>query len=195
VGYDFALGRGREGTVPVLEAMGSGMGFGVEAVEALEVEGSAVSSTRVRRALEGGDVETAARLLGRPYRMGGRVVPGRARGRTLGFPTANVAVPPGKLRPAHGVYAVRVHGVPGGPRGGVANLGVRPTFEEGGESLEIHLLDWDRNLLGVGLGVDLIARLRPERKFNSEMELRNQIEADAEAARQRLAPASGDGKG
>jgi riboflavin kinase/FMN adenylyltransferase len=76
----------------------------------------------------------------------------------------------------------------------VANLGVRPTFEEEGESLEVHLLDWDRNLLGLGLGVDLIARLRPERKFNSEMELRDQIEADAEAARRRLAPAPGGGK-
>jgi len=186
VGYDFALGRGREGTVPVLRALGEGLGFPVEAVPAVEGEGGVVSSTRIREALEGGDVALAKQLLGRSFHLAGRVVPGDSRGRTLGFPTANLEVSPRKLRPGSGVYAVGVHGAGSSVRPGVVNLGRRPTFGGGEETVEVHLLDWVGDLAGQRLRLEFEARLRPERKFNSANELKNQIEADVSQARQVL---------
>jgi riboflavin kinase/FMN adenylyltransferase len=195
VGYDFALGHGREGTVSVLRALGGRHGFPVEAVAAVERGGQAVSSTRIRGVLRNGEAREAARLLGRPYRLGGRVVRGEARGRQLGFPTANLDVPPGKLRPGSGVYAVRVHGAGEEPRPGVVNIGRRPTFPEAGNTVEVHLLDWEGNLLGRDLCLDLVERLRAEQKFNSSKDLQDQIRADVETARRLLSRASAELKG
>jgi riboflavin kinase / FMN adenylyltransferase len=194
VGYDFAMGRDREGTAAVLREIGSRRGFAVEEVPAVWEGGEAISSTRVRRALEEGTVDVAWRCLGRPYRLPGTVVRGDGRGRTLGFPTANLEVDPGRLRPGNGVYAVRVSGASPEIRDGVANLGVRPTFGGGGETVEVHLLDGGGDLVGARLTVSFLGRLRPERKFKEVKELQDQIRADVARAREVLAgiPAAPD---
>jgi riboflavin kinase/FMN adenylyltransferase len=192
VGYDFAMGRDRAGTVPVLAALGERLGFAVERVGAREAGDAPVSSTRIREALAAGEVEEAAVLLGRPYALSGSVVPGDALGRRLGFPTANLRIDGGKLRPGHGVYAVRVDGAGAAGRPGVANLGVRPTVGDGRDAVEVHLLDYDGDLRGTRLTLRFQGRLREERKFADLNELAGQIERDVEAARRRLgAPATG----
>jgi len=187
VGYDFAMGRGRAGDPGALAALGARLGFRVEAVPAAEDGGGPISSTRIRGALAEGRVAEAAAWLGRPYRLRGTVVAGEGRGRTLGFPTANLRVHPRKLRPRHGVYAVRVDGadLEGAP--GVANLGIRPTFGEGRESVEVHLLEFRGDLLGASLTVSLVEGLRPEVKFKNAKELEAQIGDDATRARALLA--------
>jgi riboflavin kinase / FMN adenylyltransferase len=182
VGWDFRFGKGRDGNVDTLRAE---LGAPVEQVAALELDGAVVSSSRVREALASGRVEDAALLLGRPHRVVGEVVPGSARGRQLGFPTANLEART-PLVPAPGVYAIRAiargeHGLPG-----VANLGSRPTFGGGPPTLEVHLLGWSGDLYGVELGVDFVARLRDERRFPSADALREQIGADVRAAREAL---------
>lgn len=179
VGWDFRFGKGRDGNVETLRAE---LGAPVEQVGALELDGAVVSSSRVREALASGRVDEAARLLGRPHRVVGEVVAGHARGRDLGFPTANVS-PQTPLVPAPGVYAIRAtaggaHALPG-----VANLGSRPTFGGGPPTLEVHLLDWSGDLYGAEVGVDFVARLRDERRFPTADALREQIGADVRAAR------------
>lgn len=187
VGYDFAMGRGRAGDPGALAALGTRLGFRVEAVPAAEDGGGPISSTRIRGALAEGRVAEAAAWLGRPYRLRGTVVAGEGRGRTLGFPTANLRVHPRKLRPRQGVYAVRVDGadLEGAP--GVANLGIRPTFGEGRETVEVHLLEFRGDLLGASLTVNLVEGLRPEIKFKNAKELEAQIGEDATRARALLA--------
>jgi riboflavin kinase / FMN adenylyltransferase len=199
-GYDFVFGKGRGGTPETLVA---GMRAGgreavivapaIDAVEArragLEVEPDAFvySSTGVREALKAGDPEGAARILGRPFAIDGRVRRGDARGRTIGFPTANLELD-GYMPPAFGVYAVRVFGARDGAVSGVANLGVRPTI--GGDPaprLEVHLFDFAGDLYGKRLVVELIAFLRAERKFSGLDELKAQIARDADSARAALA--------
>lgn len=133
-----------------------------------------------------GDVEEAAACLGRPYAMSGIVESGEGRGRTLGFPTANIRIPRGRLSPAHGVYAVWVRGIRPEALPGVANLGRRPTFGGGEERLEVHILKPVGTLNGMRLGVDYIARIRPEVKFNDVKELTSQITRDAAQAEARL---------
>ncbi len=188
LGYDFALGRGRRGTVEYLARLGERLGFAVEGVEAVLEGGEPVSSTRVRRLVASGRVEEAAVLLGRPYRLGGTVVRGDGRGRGLGFPTANLDLPPAKQRPAHGVYAVRAHVPRTGLSGaaGVLNVGVRPTFGDPRETVELHLLEGGRELVGLRVEADLLHRIRPERKFPGPKELAAQIGADADRARELL---------
>ncbi len=192
VGRDFALGYGREGDVGFLRDCGAAMGFKVRVVDLMMAEnGEIVSSERIRRALRAGDVELAARYLGRPYRVQGVVVKGDGRGRTLGFPTANIETWELRLIPATGVYACNVW-LDGRRYPAVTNIGVRPTFDGGGEpALEAHLLDFDGDLYGRELAVDFIARLRDERRFGGPDELIAQINADITYARRVLAGALG----
>jgi len=186
VGHDYCFGRGREGNIELLEAMGRQHGFTVQVVWAVEMEGAVVSSSLIRAMLRLGKVTEAARLLGRAYEVQGKVVPGKGRGaKLLGIPTANIR-PENELLPATGIYAVRVH------RGGevlpgAANIGICPTFENGEFSLEVHLLDFAGDLYDESLGVDFVARLREERRFPSIEALAAQIQADIAAARRVLA--------
>ncbi len=196
VGYDFVFGHGRRGTPELLRERLAAAGCGVSVMAPVarageagaDEEGLIYSSTGVRDALVAGDPAAAAALLGRPFEIEGRVATGDRRGRTLGFPTANLWL--GEyLRPKRGVYAVRARvGDETVPIDGVANLGLRPTF--GGDAeprLEVHLFDVDRDLYGRRLAVELIAFLRPERRFEAIDALKVQIAADALAARAALA--------
>jgi riboflavin kinase/FMN adenylyltransferase len=186
-GGDFRFGHRRQGDLELLAGIGRAHGLTVTAVPPLLVDGAPCSSTRVRRHLEDGEVEAAARLLGRPFEVEGRVRPGDRRGRTIGFPTANVHPPRRRtIQPATGVYAVRA----GIRRRGstewhaaVANLGRRPTFDGRNLLLEVHLLDGAHELYGERLRVAFLERLRGERKFAGIDELRAQIARDAASAR------------
>ncbi len=186
VGYNVTFGHERRGTPPRLAELGAGSGFEVEIVSPVEVGALAASSSEVRRRILEGDVAAAARLLGRPHSLVGLVRAGDRRGRTIGFPTANV-LPRGGMLPPDGVYAVRV-GIAGEPprRPGVANLGSNPTFGPGARRLETHLFDFDGDLYGRRIEVALEARLRGEAKFDSVERLVAQIREDAAAARQML---------
>jgi riboflavin kinase/FMN adenylyltransferase len=189
IGYDHGFGRGRQGDVAMLRRLGASDGFSVDVVPEVQVDGHPVSSTMVRRAVAGGDLDRAARLLGRPYYLTAEVVPGDGRGRTIGFPTANLGrVPSRKLLPPDGVYAVRVEWR-GGRADGMMNQGGRPTFQQGERSLEVHLLDWEGPLYGEWLKVEWVARLRDVRRFASADALRAQLERDRQAARAALAGA------
>ncbi|MBI3977930.1 MAG: bifunctional riboflavin kinase/FAD synthetase [Chloroflexi bacterium] len=185
VGPNFALGRGREGTVERLIDLGHDLGYTVTVIPPVEIEGMLISSTATREALARGDVELAARMLGRPATVEGKVVEGFRRGRSIGFPTANIATDPSMIVPANGVYAVRLtlddHTYPA-----VANIGVRPTFEGSQRSVEVHIFDFDADIYGRRVGVAFIHRLRDERKFAGIAELVAQIRHDAEQARQLL---------
>jgi riboflavin kinase/FMN adenylyltransferase len=187
VGYDHGLGRGRSGDIETLRRLGAELGFAVDVVDAVELDGVAISSTRIRRALEQGDVATAAAALGRPYSLRGLVVRGEGRGRELGFPTANIEVGDAeKLLPLEGIYAVRA--ALGDERlDGVLHLGPRPTFRDSPPTIELHLFDFDRELYGEEVRVEFIARLREIRAFGSVAELVEAMRADCEAARRVLA--------
>jgi riboflavin kinase/FMN adenylyltransferase len=189
VGYDFAMGRRREGTVPVLRRLVEPRGVRVEAVEAECAGGEAISSTRIRNLLVEGEVEEAGRLLGRLYRLAGSVERGDARGRELGFPTANLAIHPEKQRPAAGVYAVWVTGSGAAGHPGVLNIGQRPTFGGGHETVEVHLIGFAGDLLGARLELQLAGKIRDERKFIDGNELKHQIRRDVHEARELLARA------
>ncbi|HEX6940148.1 MAG TPA: bifunctional riboflavin kinase/FAD synthetase [Longimicrobiales bacterium] len=166
MGYDHGLGRGRSGDVDTLRRIGGSRGFGVDVVPALTLDGEPISSTRIRKALERGDVVFAARALGRPYALRGRVIRGAGRGRELGFPTANLE-PLGehKLLPLEGIYAVRAHGAGARARDGVLHLGPRPTFEGEPPSIELHLFDFDGDLYGATLEVAFCGWIREIRGF------------------------------
>jgi len=185
VGYDFVFGRQRRGTPALLEARGAERGFGVTVVGPIAAAGGAVySSTRIRDLLVAGDPRAAAVLLGRFWEIEGRVERGDARGRTIGFPTANLLLDD-HLRPAAGVYAVRGGVEEGGSTlwyDGVANLGQRPTFGGSDLRLEAHLFGFDRDIYGRHLRVALIEHLRPERKFPGIDALKAQIAEDAARA-------------
>ena len=191
-GHDFAFGHGRRGTPELLLWLGDEFGFGFTCVsEVRDADGEPYSSTRIRDALRGGDLVTAEHLLGRPFEIEGEVVAGDRRGRTIGFPTANIDL--GEyVHPANGVYAVRaVIADEHSQRwyDGVANIGRRPTFAGDGVLLEVHLFDVSPDLYGRWLRVQLVTRLREERRFDGIEALRRQIVADAEAARAVLRPA------
>ena len=189
IGYDHGFGRGREGDVEVMAALGASRGFGVEVVSAVADEDARpVSSTLIRRAVAGGDLARAARGLGRWYSVSGRVRQGDGRGRRLGFPTINVEPPPPrKLLPPEGVYAVRVQS-PAGPFGGMMNLGPRPTFGDAATSLEVHLFDADVDLYGAFVRVEFVSRLRETRAFAGPDALAAQLGRDAADARRALTP-------
>ncbi len=183
IGYDHGFGRGRSGDVDTLRGIGARVGFGVEVVEALEVEGGAISSSRIRAALAEGRVEDAAAALGRPYSIGGRVVRGEGRGRELGFPTANIHIAdPDKLIPREGVYAVTAT-IGGRSLPGVLHHGPRPQFEGSAPSVELHLLDFDRDLYGRDVRVEFRTWLREIRKFESVDALIDAIRGDCDRAR------------
>lgn len=193
VGPDFRFGRGRTGDVAALQALCAPRGCAVHVESPVLLDGERVSSSAVRNALLAGELEHANRLLNRVHDVEGTVVQGDQRGRTLGFPTANLTTP-GVLVPADGVYAVRVRELDAAPTSpgllyGVANVGVRPTFGAG-RSIEVHLFDYDGSLYGRRLRVGFVARIRPERQFESVAALKDQIGSDCVSARQRLSEAS-----
>jgi len=186
VGDDFRFGQGRAGTFAHLQAGGRRHGFGVEQVGSVMVGGLRVSSTAIRNALASGDLVTARHLLGRTYRMVGRVSRGQRLGRQLGFPTANIRLQR-RVSPVNGIFAVRVHGVDAAPRDAVASIGTRPTVAGVEPLLEVHVFDFDGDLYGRQLGVDFVARLRDETRFDDLESLRRQMELDAAEARRLLA--------
>jgi riboflavin kinase/FMN adenylyltransferase len=182
VGHDFHFARRREGTIETLRAAGAEHGFTVEEVDQFLLDGERVSSSLVREALNRGELARATRLLGRPYRMAGRVRLGKKLGRTLGFPTANLALHR-KVVPLWGIFAVRVSGAGLVDHPAVSSLGTRPTVNGTDPLLEVHLFDYDGDLYGRCLDVDFIERLRDERKFDSLDALVAQMHRDAAAAR------------
>ena len=186
IGDDFRFARKREGTILELERAGEALEYTVSQAASVMVEGIRVSSTAIREALAAGDVARATVLLGRPYRMSGRVIQGRRVGRSLGYATANVDLRRRRSAVA-GIYAVRVHGIPEGPVDGVASIGTRPTFDLTKPLLEVHLFDFDRDIYGRYIDVDFIEHLRDEEKFASVEELVAQMKIDEENARSALA--------
>ncbi|MDH5748954.1 MAG: bifunctional riboflavin kinase/FAD synthetase [Rhodospirillales bacterium] len=191
-GYDFVFGHGRGGDCDLLLHMGKEKGFGFTAVQAVVDEhGDVYSSTRVRDCLRNADPKAAARILGRPFEIDGRVEHGDKRGRTIGWPTANLYLDE-FLRPARGGYVIRA-GIDKGAatvwHDGIANLGIRPTFEKSDLVLEVHLFDFNGDLYGQHLRVQFIDFLRPEIKFDSVEALIARIEADVITARRILSEA------
>jgi riboflavin kinase / FMN adenylyltransferase len=183
IGYDHGFGRGRSGDVATLRDIGSRLDFGVHVVGALRTDGSAISSSRIRNCLLDGRVEEAAAGLGRPYSLRGPVVRGDGRGRSLGFPTANIHVPDDdKLLPMEGVYAVSAT-LRRGTHKGVLHLGPRPMFHGSPPSVELHLLDFDGDLYGEEIRVDFCTRLRDIHRFASINALIEAIRDDCERAR------------
>jgi len=186
VGDDFRFGQGRAGTFAHLEAAGRQHGFSVEQVSSVTAAGMRVSSTAIRTALATGKLAIARQLLGRPYRMVGRVSRGRQLGRELGFPTANMRLHR-RASPVSGIFAVRVHGIGGGARDAVASVGTRPTVAGVEPLLEVHVFDFDGDLYGRQIAVDFVARLRDEARFDNLEAMRLQMELDAVDARRALA--------
>ncbi len=185
-GKDFALGYKREGTVEFLRALGVEKNFRVHVVEPKAFDGEIISSTRIRQLVAAGDLDTATRLLGRYPSVRGRVIKGNQRGRQLGFPTANLAIAERRLIPADGIYAVRIKI---GERwyGGAANIGVRPTFDNGARLVEVFVLDFDDDLYDQFVEVQFLKRLREERKFENVAALIEQMKQDVAQAREVLA--------
>jgi riboflavin kinase/FMN adenylyltransferase len=184
IGHDHGFGRGRSGDAEVLRTLGASRGFRVDVVPAVQArDGRPISSTFIRRAIAGGDLARAADGLGRPYSVGGVVVPGAGRGRLLGFHTINLGAPSSrKLLPPQGVYAIRAQ-TRNGSFDGMLNLGPRPTFGEAATTLEAHLFDAAGDWYGTRVRIDFIARLRDVRKFSGADTLIRQLEMDAQLAR------------
>jgi riboflavin kinase/FMN adenylyltransferase len=187
IGHDHGFGRGRSGDETTLRALGARHGFSVDVVQAVDAGRTHVSSSRIRRAVAGGDLDTAAMLLGRRYAVSGTVVRGAGRGRTLGVPTINLGgVAPQKLLPPDGVYAVTVESR-GGRFGGMMNQGGRPTFSEAPRTLEAHLFDFAGDLYGEQVRLTWLTRLRDVRRFGSADDLVAQLAQDGADARAVLA--------
>jgi riboflavin kinase/FMN adenylyltransferase len=184
VGDDFRFGRGRSGDLALLRRAATT--FSVEAMPTVVVDGERASSTAIRAALAFGELDHAARLLGRPYAIGGKVVHGDKLGRSLGFPTANIVLrhPP----PLTGVFAVRVHGLGGAARAGAASLGVRPTVKTGAKPLlEVFVFDFDEAVYGRRIVVEFLRKLRDEERYADLDALTRQIRADIAEAREYFA--------
>ena len=181
VGYDFRFGKGKGGDPETLRQAGAAHGFGVTVVPQVAEAGEVFSSSAIRAELAQGDVQGAAEMLGHWWRVSGTVVRGANRGTGLGFPTANVAMPPGAAL-AHGIYAVRVH-VDGNTYSAAAYLGTRPTFDDGAPLLEVFLFDFDGSLYGRQIDVDFVAHIRGDRAFDSIEALKVQMDADCARAR------------
>jgi riboflavin kinase/FMN adenylyltransferase len=187
IGYDFALGKGREGNAARLTEIGSELGYSVEVVPALQDESDVISSTAIRKLIAIGDVTEAAHLLGHPYSLHGPVIRGDGRGRTIGVPTANIAYPSEKLIPSKGIYACWAY-VNDGRYLAAVNIGINPTFtpEKQTLSVEAYMLDFDEDIYGQDLRLEFVARLRDELTFGSVEELVKQIWEDVEDARRIL---------
>jgi riboflavin kinase/FMN adenylyltransferase len=182
LGRGFAFGRGREGDIELLRRVSRELGFFADEVPEVRLRGQRISSSRIRGLLAEGRVNLARRMLGRPYGVEGRVLHGAERGRTLGFPTANLR-PVNRVIPRSGVYVTATL-IDGAWRRSVTNVGVRPTFESAGEpSVETFVMDWDGDLYGDVVRVRFLHRLRGERRFNSADELKRQIDTDILRAR------------
>ncbi len=175
IGYDYHFGHNRSGYTALMEAQGRELGFEVEVMPALKWDGELVKSSTIRQLISAGNISRANNLLGRPYSFSGLVVSGSGRGRRLGFPTANLTVAnPTKLIPAQGVYCAQASGF-----AGVLNIGVRKTFGEKEQVIELHLIDYpDENLYGKTMTVAVFEKIRDEQQFASVAELVRQIEAD-----------------
>ena len=184
-GEDFTFGKGRGGTIEVLERLGAEHCFSVDAVAPVADGDEPVSSSRIREALQAGDCETAAALLTRPFAIEGIVEPGDRRGREIGYPTANMQLGT-YLRPRFGIYAVRGRLPDGTVLDGAANLGIRPTFEPPRELLEPYFFDFGGDLYGQRIEVELISFIRPEERFETIEELKARMALDCEEARKRL---------
>lgn len=183
VGDDFRFGKGRQGDFHLLQSVGVTQGFAVATMHTFNIDNARVSSTRVRAALAAGDLHGAEKLLGRPYRLCGRVAHGDKRGRSIGFPTANIHLHR-HATPVQGVFAVELFGIEGEPVAGVANVGSRPTVDGTRSLLEVHLFDFDRDIYGAYVHVDFLLKLRPEKRFDSFADLQQQIHRDADQARE-----------
>jgi riboflavin kinase / FMN adenylyltransferase len=192
IGHDHGFGRGRSGDVDTLRHLGTIHGFDVDVVPPVDFGDQHVSSSRVRRAVGGGDLVSAARMLGRPYTVSGLVGHGEHRGRLIGVPTINlVDVPAQKLLPPDGVYAVRVEWR-GGRAGGMMNQGPKPTFAVGRRSLEAHLFEFDGDLYGEWVRIEWVERLRDVERFASVEQLQEQLSRDRVRAQAVLAGAGTD---
>jgi riboflavin kinase/FMN adenylyltransferase len=197
VGYDFHFGRDRGGSMRLLTELGPKLGFAVTIIPEVKIDGASVNSTRIRELLGGSEIEEVGRMLGRPYSVRGCIVEGDRRGRTLGFPTANLA-PENEILPTAGVYAGRLRFLNGGePNRGaefpaVTNVGLRPTFASSGSDsenslqAEAHLLDFEGDVYGRRVELSFITCLRPEQRFSGPDALREQITADIGEARRIL---------
>jgi riboflavin kinase / FMN adenylyltransferase len=188
VGADFRFGKGRAGDAAALRSYGEAFGFGVTIADLVSAGGVEVSSTRIRQALSDGRPEDAAQMLGHLHRIEGEVIPGEQRGRELGYPTANMSID-GLHPPKFGIYAVRVRVLTGahkGEYGGVASVGVRPTFGANHPNIETYVFNFKGDLYGAHLSVALVSYLRPEEKFATLEALIGQIDADALRAREIL---------
>ena len=182
IGHDHGFGKGREGDKALLMSLGKEYGFDVDVIPAQFLERGIVSSTRIRNALrDSGDVVLAAKLLGRRYGLEGNVVHGAGRGKSIGYPTANIGVDnPQKIIPLMGVYAVLVYFENVAPRKGMLNIGIGPTFGGSEERIEVHIFDFDRDVYNKRLRVEFVRRIRSEKKFNSATELIQQLSEDKE---------------
>jgi riboflavin kinase/FMN adenylyltransferase len=185
VGPDFAMGYKREGNVDMLSDMGAELGFSVSVVDLLSDGGDAVHSTSIRKALVDGNVKDVAKKLGRNFSMSGTVVTGDKRGRTLGFPTANIEVGPDMVVPGNGIYATLAF-VDGERHMAATSIGTRPTFDGKGRTIEAFLLGFDSNLYNRELRLEFVQRLRDELKFDSVDALLEQMELDVEQTRRLL---------
>jgi riboflavin kinase / FMN adenylyltransferase len=185
VGHNVSFGHLRAGNAEVMEQLGRELGFESMVVGPVECDGIVVSSTRVREVIEAGDLKLAAILLGRPHFLRGPVVHGRERGRTIGFPTANIQSRTECL-PPDGVYATRIV-LEDGSYQSITNIGMRPTFGEPERTIEAHIFDFDRDIYDLEIKLELVERIRPERKFESAQALAAQIASDLKRAREILA--------
>ena len=182
VGDDFRFGAGRKGDFEMLQRAGNEYGFEVANLHSFRIGGERVSSTLIRQALAAGNMENAEKLLGRPYRMCGRVAHGDKIGRTLGIPTANIYLHR-KVSPVQGIYVVEVFGLKGEPLQGVASVGNRPTVGGTKPLLEVYIFDFNDDIYGKYLNVDFLHKIRDEKKFESLDELKKWIEDDIVKAR------------
>lgn len=187
VGHNVSFGHNRAGNAAVMQELGREFGLKTEIVGPVMVDGIEVSSTELRKVIAAGEMTVAATLLGRPHFLSGPVVHGRERGRTIGFPTANIQSRTECL-PPDGVYATRVV-LADGRHASITNIGMRPTFAEPERTIEAHIFDFDRDIYGHNIKLEVIARIRPERKFESAQALAAQIASDLKRAKEILAAA------
>ncbi len=187
IGYDFALGRGREGNAVLLAKLGQELGYSLQVVDAVGDESGVISSSAIRKLISVGDIAEANKLLGHPYHLTGPVIHGDGRGRKINIPTANLQIPPEKIIPANGVYACQSQ-IGAETYLAVTNIGVRPTFLPQGQSanVETHILDFQRELYGEKVKLTFIQRLRDEIKFPSVEALIEQIHRDIRQTRNLL---------
>ena len=182
IGPDFALGQGREGNTDALRTLGREMDFSVAVIPPLVIKGEVVSSTAIRDALANGDMERVHNLIGRPFSLHGRVIPGERRGKELGFPTANLDINSEQALPADGIYVTWAY-INNEAYPSVTNIGQRPTFGGGERTVEVYILDYHGDLYGHELKIDIVERLRNEKQFDTVDELKKQMAEDIKQGR------------